>query len=446
MSVKKVKELYPSFLTLDDALALDRETATALQLKHNNKNRTELALQLSASGVIAKAEGCYLWDTDGNKHLDFVGSVGVYTLGINNPFLNDSIRKYLDTKPLTMDPLMIHQTTAAFSHNMALITPGMTRTVVCGGGGMEANETALKMVKIAAYRNKTGKKRILGTLNAFHGKSTACVNIAGKPKWRQWQGEDLPNFAWVPYGDLAAIEAELAKGDVIAFFAETIQGEGGIVVPPEDYFPAVRKLCDKYDTYLVLDEIQAGCCRTGHIWAWQHYEGFQPDAFTFAKGISGGVLPLGGCQATEELYMAAYGSNESCFHHTATYQDNQISGALALSALQFMLENNVAEHIRYEGAFLHGRLNELKEKYPNIIKEIRGRGYMIGVKFGANANGEGYAVPVCATLAGKHRVHTMFSTNDDTICRVFPNFTTTREDMEWFLDAFEDAIKDVFLR
>lgn len=443
MAFTEVKKMYPSFLTLDDAMTLDKETAIALQLKHNNKYRTELAIQLNASGVIARAEGSYMWDTDGNKHLDFVGSVGVYCLGINNPFINDNIKKYLDSKPLTMDPLLIHQTTAAFSHNMALITPELTRTVICGGGGMEANETMLKMVKIAAARTKKGKTRMLGTTNAFHGKSSATVNLAGKPKWRQWQGEDLPGYAWVPYGDLAALEVELAKGDVIAFVAETIQGEGGIVVPHEDYFPTVRKLCDKYDAYMVLDEVQAGSCRTGHIWAWQYYGNFTPDAFTFAKGISAGVLPVGGCQAKEDLYMAAYGSNESCFHHTATYQDNQISGALALSSLQFMIENNVAEHIRTEGAYLHGRLNELKEKYPNVIKEVRGRGYMIGVKYGANSKGEHYTIPVCATLSGKHRVHTMFSINDETICRAYPNFTATREDFEWFLSGLEDSIKEV---
>lgn len=438
-----VKELYPSFLTNDDAMALSKETAIELQLKHNNQHRTALALQLGASGVMSKGEGSYMWDTEGNKHLDFVGSVGVYCLGINQQPLIDDVKKYLDAKQVTMDPLLIHQTTAAFSANMALITPELTRTVLCGGGGMEANETMMKMVKIAAYRTKKGKKRMLGTLNAFHGKSAATVNLAGKPKWRTYQGEDLPNYDWVPYGDIDALEAELSKGDVIAFVAETIQGEGGIVVPPEDYFPKVRELCTKYDTYMVMDEVQAGSCRTGHIWAWQHYGSFTPDAFTFAKGISGGILPVGGCQATDELYMAAYGSDETCFHHTATYQDNQISGVLANAALQFMIENNVAEHIRMEGEYLRGRIKELQEKYPNVIKGVRGRGYMIGLEFGCNAKEEFYTVPVCATMAGKHRVHTMFSINDERICRCYPNFTSTREDFQWYLDALEDSIKDV---
>jgi len=437
-----VKKLYPDFYTLDDAMAFDAKTATDLTLKHLNTFRYQAAIDIGASAVVSKAEGCHFWDTDGNKHLDFVGCVGVYILGLNNPFIMNNLNKYLASKPLTMDPLCIHQTTAAFAHNMTLVTPELTKTVIVGGGGAEANETMLKMVKIAAGRTKKGKTRILSTLNSFHGKTAETVFTGGKPKWQQWQTQ-VPGHVYVPYGDLAAAEAELAKGDIIAFIAEPIQGEGGVVVPPEDYFPGIRKLCDKYDAYMCMDEVQAGSCRTGYIWAHKYYEGLVPDAFSFAKGISDGALPVGGVQAKAELFDAAYGSAESAFHHTATYQDNQVSGAVALSSLQFMLENDVPGVVREGSKYIFGKLEELKVKYPNVIKEIRGRGYMIGIKYGANKAGDFYTIPICATLALKHRVHTMFSINDETICRCYPNYYTTKEDFDWYLSAFEDSIKDV---
>ncbi|MGI5892487.1 MAG: aspartate aminotransferase family protein [Bacillota bacterium] len=441
-----VKKVYPEFITVDEALSLktkeDRDRAIELQLKHNNQYRTQLALDIGASEVPFKAEGAYFWDYEGNKHLDFIGSVGPALLGLNNPFIIDAIKKYLDSKTITMDPLMIHQVTAAFSHNMAMLTPYCPRTVICCGGA-EANETLLKMLKIASYKHKTGKKRMLTTINAFHGKTAATVNLGGKAKWRQYQGEDLPGHVHVPYGDWKAAEEELKKGDIIAFLCEPIQGEGGIVVPPDDYLPKMREICTKYDAYFCLDEVQAGSGRTGYLWAHQYYEGLQPDAWSFAKAISGSLMPVGGVQASEELYMAAYGSEETCFHHTATYQDNNISGVVALASLQYIIENDVPGLIRENSKYLVAGLEKLQAKYPNVIKEIRGRGYMRGLEYGANKAGEYYTVPVCATLASKYRVHTMFSINDERICRCYPNVAATKEDFDWFLRDLENAIKDV---
>jgi putrescine aminotransferase len=279
-------------------------------------------------------------------------------------------------------------------------------------------------------------------LNSFHGKTRAAVNMGGKDVWRRWQ-EPIPNHAYVPFGDSAALEDEFKKNDVIMFIAEIIQGEGGIVVPHEEYFPKVRELCDAYDVYLVFDEIQSGSCRTGNIWAHQYFDGLVPDAFTFAKGISGGVLPVSGLQAKDSLYLAAYGDFDSAFMHTATYQDNNISATVALSALQFMLENDVPGHIRKNGDIFLGKLKALKEKYPNAITEIRGRGYMIGLVFGKDAGGEGYANRISKELALGHFIHTMTSPHNDTVMRIYPNYATSEEDFAWFLYALESTITTI---
>ena len=436
------KDVYKDFLTLDDALALTKEQVTDLQMKHLNQFRLEAGIMGGLTFHITKAEGSYLWDSDGNKRLDFIGCVGVYVLGHNNPFIVNNVRKYLDTKPLTMDPCTLKTVASAFGHNMALITPELTRTVVCGGGGAEANEAALKMCRIAAARTKSGKTRVVSTLNSFHGKTTGAVNAGGKDVWRRWQ-EPFPGHVYVPYGDADAVEAEFKKGDVIMYIAEPIQGEGGIVVPPDDYLPKIRQLCDQYDVYMVLDEVQAGSCRTGYIWAHKYYEGLVPDAFTFAKAISDGILPVSGVQAKEELFMAAYGSFESAWMHTATYQDNNISAAVALSSLQYMVENDVPGTVRNNSKYLWDGLKKVQAKYPEKLIELRGRGFMIGLKFGANPDGEGYANAIGKVLAEEHFVHTMTSINDDTILRVYPNITTTNEDFDWFLTALDKAIEAV---
>jgi putrescine aminotransferase len=447
--MKDAKQVYPEFITVDESMAIktkeDRDRAISLQLKHNNQYRTQISLDIGASEVPVRAEGCYFWDYEGNKHLDFIGSVGPALLGLNNPFILASIKKYLDSKTITMDPLMIHTATAAFSHDMALITPYCTRTVVCCGGA-EAVETLLKMVKVASYKHKTGKTRMLTTFNAFHGKTAAGVNLGGKDKWRAYQGDELPGYCHVPYGDWKAAEDELKKGDVIAFLCEPIQGEGGVVVPPDDYLPKMRELCTAYDAYFCLDEIQAGSCRTGYIWAHQYYEGLKPDAFAFAKAISGALVPVGGVQASDELYLAAYGSDETAFHHTATYQDNNLSGVTALAALQYMVENDVPGLIRENSKYFIAGLEALKAKYPHVIKEVRGRGYMLGIEYGANKEGEHYTLPICATLASKYRVHTMFTINDERVCRMYPNIAATNEDFDWCLRDLENSIKDVLAK
>ncbi|MBS6676773.1 MAG: aminotransferase class III-fold pyridoxal phosphate-dependent enzyme [Clostridiales bacterium] len=173
---QNASDVVPGFISADEALSVTTQEhadrARELQLRHNNQYRTAAAIAIGAGDVAVKAEGSYWWDVKGVKHLDFIGSVGPGLLGLNNPFVVEKVKKYLDAHLLTMDPLMLHQTTAAFSHNMALITPYLPRTVICCGGA-EANETLLKMVRLASYRTKKGRTRMLSTLNAFHGKTQA---------------------------------------------------------------------------------------------------------------------------------------------------------------------------------------------------------------------------------------------------------------------------------
>jgi|GEM_PF-275721 len=438
-----VRQVVDGFITVDEALDVttpeDAKRVIADQLAHNNQYRTQAALDIGAGGVAVKAEGCYWWDAEGVKHLDLIGSVGPALLGLNNPFVVDAVKKYLDKHLITMDPLILHQTTAAFSANMAKIVPYLPRTVICCGGA-EANETLLKMLRLAANRTKTGKVRMLSTYNAFHGKTQATVNLGGKAKWRMFQGDPLPNYSHVPYGDWQAAEEELKKGDVIAFICEPIQGEGGVIVPPEDYLPKMRELCTKYDAYFCLDEVQAGSCRTGYLWAHQYYgDKARPDALSFAKAMSDSLVPTGGVLASEELYMAAYGSTETAFFHTATYQDNQISGVTALACLQFMIEADVPGTIQKNSKYFWDGLRAMALKHPKVIKEVRGRGYMIGIEYRQSSKGEYYTVPVCAHMANVSHVHTMFTINNDAVCRIYPNYWTTKEDFDWALDALDKA-------
>lgn len=441
----KAKELLNGFYSIDDAIAMDFETTKELQLTHLNRERT----LNGGSKFFTRAEDCYFTDHEGNRHLDMIGAVGVVTVGNNNEFVWNEIEKVFRTKQYMMGTIAYHNIAAAFAHDLSLLSPGGKLTKVgTATGGAEAVEGTIKLVKLAS-RNKPDKTRILACEGAFHGKTTGAVSVGGKEKWRMYQHPLMECVDHVPYGDSRVLEEYLSKGCYMAFYVEPIQGEGGIIVPPEGYLKEVRRLCDKYDTYMVADEIQCGCARTGKMWAVDH-EDVVPDCLTFAKGFSGGLIPFGGYLCTEELYEAAYGSVETCFHHTATYQENGISAAAGLASLEYILENDLIQAAAEKGSSFMNALKKIQEKYPQIIKEVRGKGLMIGLETYEIPEGfkEGYgdyfADPINNDLVEKYRIQANHTINNPAVFRFLPPLTIKKEDLDYALASMEKAAADAY--
>lgn len=441
----KAKEKVQGFVTVEEAIEMDYETTKELQLKHLNRERT-LA---GDSKYFVKAEDCYFTDYEGNRHIDMIGAVGVVTVGNNNEFVWNEIEKVFRSKQYMMGAIAYHNIAAAFAHNMALLSPGGQITKMgTATGGAEAIEGTLKLIKLAC-RNKPGKTRILACDNAFHGKTTGAVSVGGKEKWRMYQHPLMECVDHVPFGDAGVLEEYLSKGCYMAFYVEPIQGEGGIIVPPEGYLTQVRELCDKYDTYFVADEIQAGCARTGKMWAVDH-EGVVPDCLTFAKGFSGGLIPFGGYICKEELYEAAYGSVETCFHHTATYQENGISAAAGLASLEYILEHDLISAAAEKGEYFIGELKRIGEKYPGIFKEIRGKGLMIGLETYETPEayklqfGDYYADAINNDLVDIYRIQANHTINNPAVFRFLPPLTIRKEDLDYVADAFEKSVKKIY--
>ncbi|MDR1156923.1 MAG: aminotransferase class III-fold pyridoxal phosphate-dependent enzyme [Oscillospiraceae bacterium] len=437
-----VKEKVKGFYTVDDAITMDYETTRDLQLTHLNRERT-----LSGGcKYFVKADGTKFTDHEGREHLDMIGAVGVASVGNNNDFIWSELEKAFQSKQYLMGAIAYHSIAAAFAHNMALVSPGGRLTKMgTATGGAEAIESVIKLVKLAT-RGKPERTRILSCEGAFHGKTTGAVSVGGKEKWRMYQHPLMESVDWVPYGDADALEAALARGVYSAFFLEPIQGEGGIIVPPEGYLTKVRALCTQYDTLMVADEIQAGCARTGKMWAVDH-EGVVPDCLVFAKGFSGGLIPFGGFICTEALYEAAYGSVETCWHHTATYQENGLSATAGIASLEFIFENDLIEAAAEKGAYFIGRLKALQEKYPTIIREVRGRGLMIGLETYEipDAYKEGYgdyfADPINNDLVEVYRIQVNHTLNNPAVFRFLPPLTVTVEEINYTLESFEKCIQ-----
>ena len=439
-----------NFMTVDDALKMNKSEIRALQMKHQNATKLELAEMIGAAKMFVKGDNDKLWDDEGNLHYDMIAGVGAIGMGNCNKAIWKEIDKLKDV-PIFY-ALGYHNMASALAHNLAITSPGgeLTRMWTGGGGGAEANEGVIKLCKMAAKGNRP---RLASVMGAYHGKTSGSLALTGSEKWKKYQFPLMPATN-LPFGDLIALEDCLKTGDVCAFFIEPIQGEGGIRLHPEGYLKAARELCTKYGTYLVCDEIQTGMGRTGKMWACEH-DDVVPDVIVFAKGISGGFMPLAGYICTEELWSAAYGDPETCFHHTVTFGESPLTCAAGIASLQYIFDNDLINEATRKGEYMMSKLKAIAAKYPKVIKEVRGRGLMMGIEFqlagktlkemvgNQAAAKEAIGARIASILMNEHNVQVMFTINNPIVIRMLPPLAVTQEAMDYSLKAFEAACSEV---
>jgi putrescine aminotransferase len=259
----------------------------------------------------------------------------------------------------------------------------------------------------------------------------------------------------VPFGDVLKLEEKLRTRDVAAFIVEPIQGEAGVVVPPDGYLKAARELCTRYGALLILDEIQTGFGRTGYMFACEH-DGVVPDIMCVAKSLSGGLIPIGAGITTEEIWDKAYGGLDRALLHTSTFGGNAWACAAGIASLQVIIEEDLPAEAAKNGAYMLDELRKLQKK-NTMIREVRGRGLLIGIEFEKPAQGvvdkltggainklsEEYVGAMAAgELLNRHRVITAFTFNNPYVIRMEPPLTVTRGQ----IDAVLEKIDDVFTR
>lgn len=309
---------------------------------------------------IVKGKGCHVWDNEGNEYLDLYGGHAVISVGHSHPTyvnaITDQVNKlgfYSNSVQNSLQQKLAEKLGKACSYE--------DYTLFLINSGAEANENALKL---ASFHN--GKKRVIAFKHAFHGRTSAAVRVTDNPKIIAPVNEDLA-VTYLPLNDTAAVEYELAKGDVSSVIIEGIQGVGGIQLPTDLFLQELRALCTKYEACLILDEIQSGYGRSGKFFAHQ-YAGIQPDLITVAKGIANG-FPMGGLLISPK-FKPIYGMLGT------TFGGNHLACSAAIAVLDIMESEQLINNAAKVGSFL---LEEL-QKLPGI-KEIRGRGLMIGIEF-----------------------------------------------------------------
>lgn len=422
-------------ITVDDALGASLEQVRAWH-EYVNPGVSFLLGLVGFDRQWSKARGTRLWDSDGNEVLDFYGGYGSLNVGHNHPAVLEAVNKVAERPNMlgaTLSPF-----TGALGKNLATLTPGeLSNSFFCNSGA-EAVEGALKLVCAATGCNRV----ICSTTDAFHGKTAGALSVSGKDSYKEGFAL-IEDVTFVPFGDAGALAAQLEKGETAAFIVEPIQGEAGVIVPPDGYLTEVRRLCDEHGVLLIFDEVQTGFGRTGKMFACEH-ENVAPDVMTLAKSLSGGIVPIGAFITTRAIWDKAFGGMTKSTIHTSTFGGNTRAAAAAIAALNVIVDEKLADKARETGDYAMGRLKELEAKHK-MIKEVRGRGLMIGIEFYSPGGGkivgnlskQYLASLVAAELLRDHGVLTAYTFNNPNVIRFAPPLAVTRGECDVAVDALD---------
>lgn len=319
--------------------------------------------------VLDHGDGPYVYDTKGKKYIDFLAGIAVNVVGHNYKPLVDAVSQQA-SKMIHCSNLYYTEVQVEAAEKLKKLS-GMDK-VFFGNSGAEANEGAIKLARKYATNIDPEKIQIISALHSFHGRTLATLTATGQDHYHHGFGPLPAGFDYVPYNDIQALEAKMSD-KTCAVMLEAIQGEGGIHVPDPDYLPKVRALCDKYNAVLIFDEVQCGMGRTGTFFGCQQF-GVKPDIVTLAKGLAGGV-PIGAFMATDKVANAFHAGD-----HGSTFGGNPLACAAACVVLDALIDGNLMENAKEIGAYLQSKFEEYKAKYPNLIKEVRGRGLILGME------------------------------------------------------------------
>ena len=391
---------------------------------HDDADLAEIELELGAHNykpidvVLSKGEGVWVWDSDGNRYLDCLSAYSAVNQGHCHPKIREALIEQSGKLTLTSRAFRNDQLALFYQEICALTN---TSKVLPMNSGAEAVESAIKAVRKWGYEVKgvpDGQAEIIVCRNNFHGRTLSIVSFSTDPTARRNFGPFVPGFKVIPFGDAEALEAAITP-NTVGFLVEPIQGEAGVIIPPDGYLRAVREICSRHNVMLILDEIQTGLGRTGKLLAEEH-EGIEADLTLVGKALSGGFYPISAVLSNSEV-LGVLRPGE----HGSTFGGNPLACAVARTAVRVLIEEGMIENAERMGAYFVERLKDIRN---NLIREVRGRGLMVAVEFEPEAGG---ARAYCEAL--KNEGVLCKDTHVNTI-RFAPPLVINRDDIDW---AFE---------
>jgi len=395
------------------------------------KQYIEIEQQLGAHNykpldvVLTRGEGVWVWDVDGKKYLDCLSAYSAVNQGHCHPEIMKTLMEQVQKLTLTSRAFRNDQL-ALFYQELCEMTN--SHKVLPMNSGAEAVETVIKTVRKWGYQVKgvpEDQAEIIVCENNFHGRTITIVGFSTDENSRKGFGPFTPGFKIIPYGDTKALEAAITP-NTVGFLTEPIQGEAGVIIPPEGYMKEARNICDKNNIVLILDEIQTGLGRTGKLLAEEH-DGIEADLTLIGKALSGGYYPISAVLSNSEV-MSVLQPGE----HGSTFGGNPLACAIGRTALKVLVEEGMVENAAKMGVYFLEGLKQIKD---SKIKEVRGKGLLIGLEFYPDVGG---ARRYCETLMEKGL---LCKETHDNIIRFAPPLIITQETIDWALERIEETIR-----
>lgn len=401
---------------------MPRKEIERIERQYGANNYTVLG-----DAVLTRGEGVWLYDMQGNRYLDFLSAYSAVSQGHCHPRLVQTMIDQVQRLTLCSRAFR-NDTFAQFLLKMHDIT-GYDKSLPMNSGA-EAVETAVKLTRKWAYTKKHVPKNqaeIIVAAGNFHGRTTTIISFSTEPQYRDLFGPHTPGFVVVPYGDLAAIRAAVTP-NTAGILVEPIQGEGGVIVPVAGYLAGIRQICNENNILFLADEIQVGLGRTGKMFAWQH-ENARPDILILGKALSGGMYPVSAVSADSEI-MDVFEPGD----HGSTFGGNPLGAAIATEALSIIQDESLDHRSAEMGEYLMERLHEIPSPY---IKEIRGKGLLIGVEVNEAADHLGSAHFFCEEL---QRRGILCKDTHGTVIRFAPPLVISKEDIDWAIPIVTEVL------
>jgi len=417
----------------------------ALHARHLNEQMVRVLRAIGYDVGFVRGRGAYLYDRDGNEFLDLLSGFGVFAVGRNHPKMREALQSVLQAELPNLVQMDVSTLAGLLAQRLLRYVPHLEK-VFFANSGTEAVEAAIKFSRAA-----TGRTGIVFCDHAFHGLSYGALSLNGDATFRGGFEPLLPDCIKVPFNDLAALEQVLATKRIAAFVVEPIQGKG-VYLPDDGYLRGAAELCRKHGALFVADEIQTGLGRTGRFLAVEHW-GVEPDMVTIAKALSGGHVPVGAVLTRKWVFDKVFNRMDRAVVHGSTFGKNDLAMAAGLATLDVLESEKLIENAEAQGARLMRSLSAMADRYE-LLKDVRGKGLMIGVEFGQprslklkaswhaveSASKGLFCQLIAIPLFKEHRILTQVAGHGSHTVKLLPPLVLSDADCVWIESAFDTVI------
>ena len=436
-------------MSLDiESLFAQREAERyALHARYLNEQMVRVLRTIGFDQAYQRGKGQYLYGRDGRKYLDLLSGWGVFALGRNHPVVRDTLKKVLDSDFPNLVQMDVSALAGVLAERLLRYVPHLEK-VFFTNSGTETVESSLKFARAA-----TGRDGILYCSHAFHGLTYGSLSLNGDQIFRAGFGSLLPGCIDVPFNDLVALERALASRTIAGFIVEPIQGKG-VTMPSDDYLRSAVELCRKYGTLFIADEIQTGLGRTGRFLASEHW-GIEPDIVLLSKSLSGGHVPVGALLTRKWIFDKVFDRMDRAVVHGSTFAKNDLAMAAGLATLEVIESEGLMKNAERLGTRLLAAFGQMTGRHE-LVKEVRGKGLMIGIEFGAprslklkaswnlleTANSGLFCQLIVIPLLKEHRILTQVAGHGNHTIKLLSPLVITDDDCDWIEQSFEAVIAD----